>query len=73
MEALIFLVLLFWISSGIFSYGYGFAYLQRKYPTLADENYIIDRSLAGFMALFGPVNLGVLFFSGRCSYGVKWK
>lgn len=49
-----------WIGCGIVGAGYGFAYFQDEYPTLAERDYKRDRRRAiaqGIM--FGPIGLFV--------------
>ena len=64
-----------WLGSAALSYGIMFAYFQRKWPTLADEDYRSDMGgTAGFSLLGGPIALLVsIFFSGFCQYGLKWR
>jgi hypothetical protein len=67
----ILLAIIFWLACGAVSYAMSFAYYQRKYPELAEADYMKDRTFSLTVALLGPLSLipGIL----RSGYGLKWK
>lgn len=65
--------LLVWLICGILAYGLTFAYFQRRWPTLAEEGYWSDFSLALLMGAIGPFGIGMNLLMGRVRYGFKWK
>jgi hypothetical protein len=73
------LIVLGWFACGVLSYGWIFAYFQRRFATIADSNYYEDLLTSLFGLLFGPVGLVACLFSfslmnnGRpFQYGLKF-
>ena len=64
---------LFWLACGVIDYGLIFAYFQREYPSLAEEDYCKHI----FNALLGiPFGLAALLSSctlGYYKHGFKWR
>lgn len=64
---------LVWIISGILSYGIGFAYSQRHYPSVAKEEYKHDLIYALLVGLvFGPVGLVMELLLKQYKHGLKF-
>jgi len=66
-------ITVFWILCGIISYGLNFAYYQREYSRLAQEDYNWDKRICIFLSLFGPINLVPITIFGNFKYGLKFK
>jgi len=64
---------LLWVLCGLLSYGYGFAYLQRHFPTIAELHYYEDMKFSLLMSLLGPFNLLAVIVKGLCKHGFKLK
>ncbi len=65
-----------WIICGVVNYGFTFAYFQRKYPTLAENDYKRDRNMARWFALGGIPGLIGSWIAARgeySKYGFKWR
>ncbi len=48
------LILFAWVCCGIFNYGATLAYLQSKYPNIADVDYKYDVAWSIYMGVLGP-------------------
>jgi hypothetical protein len=64
-----------WVVCGVFTYGFTFAYFQRKWPRLAAQYYSSDRKFAVAIGLTGPFGLLGAFIGagGTYQYGLKWR
>ena len=69
-----------WAGAGIicapFAYGLSFAYFQRKWPTLAADDYGRDRAgAAGFavLALVAPPSIITHLVGDGTAYGLKFR
>ena len=63
----------FHIMCSVLAFGLTFAYFQRRWPTIAEEQYTKDRAFAFFLSLYGPIALIVVLYRGRLKYGIKFK
>ena len=72
---MVYLLVLFWIICGVASYGLMFAFFQRKYKSLAEEDYKKDRLEFFLLSLSGPINLiAVLYIIYNYGfYGFKFR
>lgn len=66
------IVILIWIVCGVLNYGLMMAYWQKKYPGIAKENYLSDRTEALIQILGGPICLISLTFF-RAGRGAAFK
>jgi hypothetical protein len=68
-------ILLFvWLACGIVNYGLMFAYFQRKFPSIADEQYWSDVTFATTAVVTGPICLlASLVVCEPFRYGFKWR
>lgn len=69
-------LLLLWIICGVLGYGLYFAYAQRGFPELAEEELDEDRKEAAIIALLGLLGLGIaigIVVSKDQYHGFKWK
>lgn len=62
----------------VLAYGLTFAYFQRKYPYLGQEDYLEDKKVArltGIAQLGAPLVglIAVLFLTGFGRYGLKFR
>jgi len=74
MSEIIWIICLFWVICGVISYGLDFAYFQRKYPSLAEQDYKRDIRMCIFFAIFGPINLiEIILMRNDYLYGLKFK
>lgn len=73
MNYIIWIVCLFWIICGIISYGFDFAYFQKKYPSDSKHQYKIDQIACFSFAFFGPFNLIDIYVNKRFVYSMKYK
>ena len=75
---LIYFLIVTWISSPPLIYGMTFAYFQRQYPTLAEEERRSDIGEACLQAMFGiiggPLALAAVYLlSKRAKHGLKFR
>ena len=79
MEILLYIaIIILWIGQAVLIYGMEFAYWQREYPVLAEDNYDVDKEdalISAVFALLCPVVLllgaWIMFDYGR--HGIKFK
>jgi len=64
---------LVWIVCGIIAYGIDFAYLQRCYPSIAEQDYKKDRIACLVFAFLGPIDLIFIILQKTHGYGLKYK
>ena len=63
-----------WIISGILTYGISLAYMQREYPSIAEEMYLEDVVFAMFFSILGPMSLLISFIlSNYGKYGLMYR
>lgn len=62
-----------WIACSVLEYGLYFAYYQRKWPSIANENRLSDRFLAALIALIGPIGLLATLITGQFGYGLQYR
>jgi hypothetical protein len=72
------IIVVLWYACGMLAYGITYAFFQREFPRIADENRQIDRRIALLMAVCGPLGLIMVSFSGafkhgRLKHGFKWR
>ena len=68
------LIIIGYVLCCVVSYAGTFAYFQRKYKNIAEEQYHADMDLSVCVSLFGPVSLIISFFmSGGFKLGFKFK
>ena len=68
------LIIVIWIILSILTYGMHFAYFQRKYSIIAEEEYREDMAHAVLVAILSPISFWVIFFmTGFAKYGLKFK
>jgi hypothetical protein len=62
-----------WLVSGVFSWGIAFAYFQREYPLLAQEDYRRDLRMCALGSMLGgPASLMSSLTTSRfCKHGFK--
>ena len=65
--------MLVWVVCGVLSYGLNFAFFQRKFPTLADEEYARDLRFAVITSFLGPVALFANLCACGIKHGLKWR
>jgi hypothetical protein len=76
---LIFGLVILWLTPGIVTAGFAFAFYQGRFKVIAAENYKHDRILMPLMAIFGPCNLVGYYIAGlitqekHFSYGWRLK
>jgi hypothetical protein len=63
----------FWGVCGFLTYGWSFAYWQRRYPEIAAENYREDKINSLFFAALGPIGLLTVIAQEGWRYGFKLK
>lgn len=63
----------FWVSCGVLSYGFNFAFYQRRFFRIAKDNYRKDQFHCFFASIFGQVSLVVLMIKGQHEYGIKFR
>jgi len=63
----------FWVACGVLSYGFNFAFYQRRFFRIAQENYRKDQFFCSLASLFGPVSLASIVFLGLHEYGIKFR
>lgn len=70
-----YLIIAIWIICGFINYGLGFAYWQRKFPTIAKDNYKSDMKFEFKISLFGLFALipTLLYQAVNGFYGFKIK
>lgn len=74
MTALLLIFACFWIICGAFAYAITLAFFQRRFPTLAEEEYAVDVLRAISAGILGVAGLGAaLFVSEGARDGLKWK
>jgi hypothetical protein len=62
-----------WGACGVYAYGLTFAYSQREFARIADEDRSSDRCFAIVVGACGPLGLlAALINSERCKHGLKW-
>ena len=66
------LILAIWILCGIIGSGIYLAYFQKKWPSLAEENYNRNVSHSLILILFGPIALFVALGSYGTKYGIMF-
>jgi hypothetical protein len=65
---------IFWVVCGVINYGYYFAYFQRRFSSLAEDNYSQDRFAAFSYAVFGPIGIVSSVITFRTfKHGLKFK
>jgi len=69
--ALFIIFIIFWVICGVIHYGVVFAYLQKEYPFIAENNLKADRRFALVTSLFGPIALIVDAISGSFKHGFR--
>lgn len=68
------LAIIGWAACGVLGYGLTFAFFQGKFSTTADSRRGEDRSFAFFIALLGPMGLGVAYFCGHFGrFGLRYR
>lgn len=68
------LFIISWVACGVLSYGITLAYLQRNWPTLADQMYNEDVAFSCMMAALGPTSLLICYFKGdRAKHGLQFR
>lgn len=67
-----FLITSIWIVCGILHYGIYLAYLQRKFPLIAKEQYETDVMLVLALSLLGPFSLLLAIIGREYRYGIKF-
>lgn len=67
------LILAFWLGCGVVGYGVTFAYFQGNWPRIAQETRGDTRSLAFFIASFGPIGLAAALIRCGLQYGLRFK
>jgi len=67
------LLVVIWVLCGIETYGRLFAYFQREYAVIADENYKSDIIFCAIISLTGPIAFIVSFIVKHRGYGYKFR
>lgn len=68
-----------WIVCGVLHYGLNFAYFQRRFPTLDEDEHKSDKKDALLFSIGGPITLisFIIFLRNGgnkiSDYGFKWK
>lgn len=62
-----------WIISGILHYGLDLAYWQRKYPSLAKDEYVSDVTTSLLSSLAGCISLITLLLFRQVGYGIMFR
>lgn len=62
-----------WIACAILNFGIMFAFFQRKWPILAEEDYQRDYAMCAIFSILGPISLLISLVTRTCGYGLKWK
>lgn len=61
---------LFWIVCGLLAYGITYGYLATEIPLLD----LLNRAIAGFVGIIGPVGLVISFIGSRgCRHGLMYR
>lgn len=61
-----------WIACGFVAHGLTFAYFQRRWPRLAENDEDGDRAFARLVGSSGPIGLLVALIAGGTKYGLKF-
>ena len=65
--------LIIYLVTIILSYGVTFAFIQRKWPVLAEADYAEDMAFSALFAMLGPcMLLATIFLCERYKYGIKF-
>lgn len=71
---MIYLILLLYLVGAVLSYGLTFAYFEREYPELTDEDYSKTRGLAFFFGLASWLGVAVALYKGDWGkHGLKYR
>jgi hypothetical protein len=62
-----------WVICGILNYGWAYAFQQREFPTLAENDAVCDRNFAIFIGLMGPCALLALILTKAWKHGWMWR
>lgn len=66
------LFVLLWLVSSVLTFGWNFAYFQREYPTLAEENYLADILFSLAISLFPFAGLFPVYLMDLHKHGWKF-
>jgi hypothetical protein len=56
------------------AYGLNFAYFQRKYWAISDEDYYFDMAISVFIGITWPIGIiAFLIMAGTVKYGLKFR
>jgi hypothetical protein len=69
----IYIILAVWIICGVLNYGWTYAFFQKSFPTIADENRSIDRRFSALFAVLGIPGTIVIIFVKGWGYGLMWR
>ena len=67
-----------WLACSVVIYGASFAYFQREYALLAEDDYAKDKSFSIFLGVLGlisgPIGLALNYILfDKFKHGLKWK
>lgn len=66
-------IILIWIICGVISYGLNFAYYQKEWPNIAEEDYRLHKIMCLLFAIFGPIILIDTLIRKKYKWGFMFK
>jgi len=66
-------VFICWVICGVLAYGLSFAYFQRNWPSIAEQEYYSDMLFSIFIGVLGPIGLLSVILNDEDTCGFKFK